>query len=291
MAGFMMAVPIGGMLSFAVTGRVAQAVGWRAALAFAALPVVILLPALLLLKEPARERAAQGEPAASPRMLLGIRAFWWIVASGAIVNFVLYSFSTFLPAFLTRVHGFSVADAGMWTGLGSGISGIAGAIAAGMLGDSRLGRQGNRRMALAAAAALAAAPPAFAAVLMPAGRASVAVPLLMLAYGLLQMYYGLVYAAIQDLVAPALRGTAMAVYFMAMYLCGASFGPLLTGGLSDYLAREALRTHQLTMEAARATGLQQAMFTMPALSVVLSAVLWAGARAMATRRPGSAARP
>src|SRR2546430_9404478 len=35
-------------------------------------------------------------------------------------------------------------------------------------------------------------------------------------------YYGLVYSAIQDLVAPNQRGITMAIYFMAMYLCGAS---------------------------------------------------------------------
>ena len=38
MAAFMMAVPVGGMLSFAVTGPVAQACGWRVALALAAVP-------------------------------------------------------------------------------------------------------------------------------------------------------------------------------------------------------------------------------------------------------------
>jgi len=31
----------------------------------------------------------------------------------------------------------------------------------------------------------------------------------------------------------------MAVYFMAMYLCGASFGPLLTGMASDRMAKQA----------------------------------------------------
>ena len=61
----------------------------------------------------------------------------------------------------------------------------------------------------------------------------------MLAYGLLQMYYGLVYAAIQDIVPAELRATAMAMYLMAMYLCGGALGPLATGRLSDYFARSA----------------------------------------------------
>ena len=37
-----------------------------------------------------------------------------------------------------------------------------------------------------------------------------AIPLIMAGYGLLQLYYGLVYAAIQDLVGPECRGRAMA---------------------------------------------------------------------------------
>ena len=112
---------------------------------------------------------------------------------------------------------------------------------------------------------------------LPAGNAALAVPLLMLAYGFWQTYYGLVYAAIQDVVPAALRATAMAAYYLAMYLCGASFGPLVTGRLSDHFARQAM-AGGAAAEAARAAGLHQAMHVIPALSVLLAAVLWAGAR-------------
>jgi MFS family permease len=106
----------------------------------------------------------------------------------------------------------------------------------------------------------------------------------MAAYGLLQTYYGLVYAAMQDIVPPALRGVAMGIYFTAMYLCGASFGPLVTGSLSDRLARAAA-SGPIT-EAARALGLREAMYLIPAFAVVLAVVLQAGAMAMAeTRAP------
>jgi MFS family permease len=209
-----------------------------------------------------------------------IPALWWIAASGAIANFVLYTFSTFLPAFLTRVHGLSVAQAGLWTGIGSGTAGILGCVAAGIYGDRIIRVRPNGRLLLAACASLGAAPLAWAAIRLPAGSAAGAIAFIMAAYGLLQMYYGLTYAAIQDIVPASLRGTAMAVYFMAMYLCGASFGPLATGGLSDHFAREAAGSGAVT-EAARAIGLHQAMYVIPALSVALAATLWAGANAMA----------
>ena len=243
-----------------------------------ALPAVALVPAVLWLKEPARKQGPGGIPLAPLLALLKIPALWWIAASGAIANFVLYTFSTFLPAFLTRFHGLSVAQAGLWTGIGSGAAGILGCLAAGVYGDRIIRARHNGRLLLAAAAALGAAPLAFAAIRMPAGSAAAAIALIMAAYGLLQMYYGLTYAAIQDIVAPSLRGTAMAVYFMAMYLCGASFGPLVTGGLSDRFAREAAGSGAVT-EAARAIGLHQAMYVIPALSVALAATLGAGARA------------
>jgi MFS family permease len=270
MAGFMMAVPVGIMLSSAIGGSVAQAHGWRMALVLAAVPGLVLVPAVLWLREPPRPPL----PAAGARAAALPAVFWWIAASGAVVNFALYSFSTFLPAFLTRYHGMSVAQAGIWTGVGSGVSGILGAAAAGLLGD-----RVKNRLWLAAGASLAAAGPVYAAIRMPAGSAAGAVWLAMTGYGLLQMYYGLVYAAIQDVTGPEMRGRAMATYFVVTYLGGASWGPLVTGRLSDFLAHRSL----LPAEAARAVGLHDAMYVIPALAVVLAAVLW-----QAGRRPAAA---
>ena len=270
LAGFMMAVPVGVMLSFAISGPVAQAYGWRTAMVIAAAPALILIPALLSLDQPQPKARRQSEPAPL-RTILRIPALWWIAASGAIVNFILYSFSTFISPFLSRFHGLSVAQAGVWSGLGSGAAGILGAAVAAWFGDRRIGRG---RILLAAVAALAAAPSAAIALAFPPGRTTTAIALLMLAYGLLQTYYGLVYAAIQDLVPPHLRGLAMAAYLMAMYLCGGALGPYATGALSDWLAGP----HPT--ETARAAGLHQAMFVIPTLSLALAAVLWIAARAM-----------
>jgi len=96
----------------------------------------------------------------------------------------------------------------------------------------------------------------------------------------LNTYYGLVYSSIQDIVAPTQRGFAMAIYFMAMYLCGGSFGPLLTGSLSDHLARQAMAAAGAAKmtEAFKAAGLQQAMLIVPVLSLLLAAVLYFGSR-------------
>jgi MFS family permease len=205
---------------------------------------------------------------------------WWIIASGAMVNFNLYALSSFLPAFLTRYHGLSVAQAGVWAGIGYGVSGVLGGFGAGIWGDRVIHRSKTGRMLSASGAAFLAAPAALLGILQPAGAAAGAIVLIMTCYGLLNTYYGLVYSAIQDIVAPSLRGTAMAVYFMAMYLCGASFGPLLTGRLSDFLARSAAGTagSSVITESFKATGLHQAMYVIPVLSAGLALALFGGSR-------------
>jgi predicted MFS family arabinose efflux permease len=278
MAAFMMAIPVGGLLSFSITGPVAQAHGWRIALAIAAVPLLVLVPALLWLGEPARGQGAGGR---GPGMaaIARVRGFWWICASGAVINFGLYGFSTFLSAFLIRYHGLNVARAGVWVGIGTGVSGIAGALSAGAFGD-----RVRSRLGLCAVVSLVAAAPLFAAFGLVPGRAGETVVLAMIGYGLLQMYYGLVYASIQDLVEPASRATAMAGYLVVTYLGGASWGPMVMGRVSDILARQTAGDGPIT-ESARATGLHGAMYIIPATAVAVSFVLW-----MAARRSGAATR-
>jgi predicted MFS family arabinose efflux permease len=269
MAWFMMALPVGGLLSFSIGGPVAQAYGWRVAMAAAAAPALLLIPAVLWLREPARaSRASQA--VAEWKAPAG---FWWIAASGATVNFALYAFSTFLPAMLTRYYGLSVAQSGLWMGVGTGVSGIAGALGAGAAGD-----RVRSRLGLAAGVMMVAAVPLFLALRIAPGGALTAVVLAMTGYGLMQMYYALVYASLHDLVQPEMRGRAMSVYLLATYLGGASWGPVATGRLSDWLSA----TSGLGGEAARAAGLHGAMYVVPGLAVVLAGILWMAKRACKT---------
>jgi MFS family permease len=286
LALFMLGVPVGGALSFFFSGPLAQAYGWRAAMILAAAPALLLVPALLLLPEPKRGASEiYLAPLAQSSMwtILRIPTLWWIIASGALLNFNMYAIATFLPAFLSRVHGLSLASSGAVSGVVYITGGLTGCALAGYLGDAAIRRRKDGRLRIAALTSLAAAPLAFFGVLQPAGSLLAAVIFLTLAYSSLTSYYGLVYSAIQDLVAPNQRGATMAIYFMAMYMCGASFGPLLTGRLSDFLAhRAAVRAGSAAVtEALRAVGLQQAMLIIPVFSVALAAVLFAGSRTMA----------
>jgi MFS family permease len=285
LALFMLGVPIGGALSFFFSGTLAQAYGWRTAMAVAAAPALLLVPALLLLREPERgasEPNAAAFETASVWTILRIPTLWWIIASGVLLNFNAYSIASFLPALLSRVHGLSLAASGVASGIVYIFGGVIGGTLAGVLGDSIVRRRKDGRLLVASIASLVAAPLACLAILQPAGAMIAAVIFFALTYAALTSYYGLVYSAIQDLVAPNQRGTTMAVYFLAMYLCGASFGPLLTGRLSDLLARRAatLAGSPAVTEVFRAAGLQQAMLEIPVLSVALALILYLGSRSI-----------
>ena len=278
LALFMLGVPIGMSLSSLCSGPVAQAFGWRAAMVLAAGPALLLIPALLTLHEP----RTQSEPRASASawIILRIPTLWWIIASGAIFNFTMYAFAVFLASFLMRVHGVSLSSAGIASAGIFGVGGVLGGLAGGRVGDRVAVKRKDGRMRAAAVAALIAAPLVFLGILQPAGAVALAIPLLAIAYGFFNMYYGLVYSSIHDVVSPSLRGTAMAFYFMVMYLGGASFGSLITGHLSDRMAARAAiaaGSHGVS-EAAKAIGLQQAMFIIPAMAIALALVLYAGSR-------------
>ncbi len=283
LALFMLGVPVGGALGYFFSGTIAQSYGWRTAMVVAAAPALLLVPALLMLHEPLRG-ASEAHPGplgnASMWNILRIPTFWWIIASGALLNFNAYAFATFLPAFLSRVHGVSLARSGIDTGILYLIGGVAGGTFAGFLGDSIVHRRKDGRMLCASVLALTAIPFACIGILQPAGSLYLAMVFLGLTYASLTTYYGLVYSAIQDIVAPNQRASAMAIYFMAMYMCGASLGPLLTGKLSDVLAHRAaaMAGAASVAEAFRAIGLQQAMLIIPVLCVALAFVLYMGSR-------------
>jgi MFS family permease len=297
LALFMLGVPIGGALSYFFSGPIAQAYGWRTAMVIAAIPAFLLLPILLMLHEPERgasEAQAVKEAPASMWSVLRIPTLWWIIASGALINFNMYAIGTFMPALLGRIHGLKVGSAGIATGILYMAGGIAGGTLAGFVGDRIIHKRKNGRLIAAAIISLAGAPFAYFGALQPKGALIAAVVLWTVAYGSLNSYYGLVYSSIQDIVAPAQRGATMALYFMAMYLCGASFGPLLTGKLSDHFAhRAAEAAGSLTItDAARALGLQQAILAVPVCSVLLALVLYMGSRTIIkdiSRREAAAA--
>jgi MFS family permease len=211
--------------------------------------------------------------------VLALPTMWWIILSGALHNFNMYALGTFLASFLKRYHGVSVERAGQISALVYGF-GALGIFGAGWLGDLAFHRSVCGRLRVAWLGLAAAVPCLLLALAAPAGRWELCAAWLLPGCMLLYAYYGTVYATIQDIIEPKLRGTAMAIYFCAMYLLGAAAGPVATGWLSDYGARRAAAAagSETVTELHKALGLHDAMYVIPVLNAALVVVLFAASR-------------
>lgn len=283
---FMLGLPLGLALSFFVSGTIADRAGWQAAFYVAGLPGLLLAVAALFLVEPQRGAADRHGAVAVPgdalpflavvRRVLSLPTMRWLIVSGALHNFNMYALGTFLASFLKRYHMVSVTAAGQMSGLVYGF-GALGIFAAGWLGDVAFRRRVSGRLHVAWIGLAAAIPCLLLALAVPRSQLWLCAVCLLPGYLLLYAYYGTVYATIQDIIEPELRGTAMAIYFCAMYFLGAVLGPLATGWLSDYFARRAAGSATVT-ELHKALGLHDAMYLIPALDVALVLVLYAASR-------------
>jgi MFS family permease len=170
-------------------------------------------------------------------------------------------------------------NANLVAGVTLGAVGALGLLLGGLVVDRVTRVRANGRLATPAVALLINAPLVYFALGRPPGDLVAFVALIGVAWTLWYVYYSGVYAAIQDVVEPSLRGTAMALYFFAMYLLGGSFGQIATGRLSDYFARRAmLAAHASVMtEPFRAVGLHHAMYIIPLVTLLVVPVLIAAA--------------
>lgn len=280
---FMVGLPVGVFLGNSIGGALAAAYGWRSPFFVACIPGLMLAPVAFRMPEtkrgaselsPGAARVHQGSPY---WRVLKIPTMGWIIISGALFNFNAYAINLFMPAFLSRYHGLNLKDANIAAGLVLGGFGVPGLLAGGWVVDRLRKVRRNARLLTPAIALLIGAACNYFALNLRSGEVAYFVALtgvgLMLGY----VYYPGVYAAIQDVVEPSLRGTAMAMYFFAMYLLGGSFGPVLTGRVSDYFTRRAMMAAgaSVVTEPFRAAGLHSAMYVIPLCSVILVAVLFA----------------
>jgi predicted MFS family arabinose efflux permease len=289
-AVFMLGLPLGNGLSFLLGGYVAQHWGWRSALFLAACPGALCSLAALFMREPARggvesSNIGSRRRAGSPyRVLLSIPTLWWIIISGALHNFNMYTLSTFLAPYLIRYHGVGLAKAGLIAMCAFGLSGILGLVAGGVASDALHKTRANGRLVVATIAIAMAAPLMFLSLVRPAGDVVTFALLIGAGTGATYAYYATVYPTIQDIVEPSLRGTAMAVYFGAMYFAGASLGPVGTGLISDYFTSQAstaagvIDQSTRALEPFRGAGLHAAMYVVPILVSLLALVLFGASR-------------
>jgi len=308
---WMLGLPLGLGLANGAGGWILQNWGWRNAFYIAAIPGLFCAVAALMMHEPSRgtkEAHAVGSRRRSGNpywLVLSIPTMWWVIASGALHNFNMYALGAFVAPFLVRFHHMTFQNAGWVAACVYGFSGVVGLTGGGWLADRLYARRVDGRLIVGTTAIVICTPLMYLGL----GRAAgdiVGFSLLMgLGVGVMFAYYSTVYATIHDVVEPSLRGTAMALYFFAMYVLGASMGPVGTGLVSDYftfqrasaagavaplpfgeimlaelrsLVGEAKGFNLRALEPFRADGLHTAMYIVPILAAILAVVLFAASR-------------
>jgi MFS family permease len=186
-----------------------------------------------------------------------------------------------------------------------GFAGVIGLTGGGALADYLYRRRVDGRLIVGTVAIVITAPLMFLGLGRPRGDVVGFALLMGTGSGVMFAYYSTVYSTIHDVVEPSLRGTAMALYFFAMYVLGASLGPVGTGLASDYFTFQAasaagavaplpfgvLMLAELrslvgeskgfdlrALEPFRAEGLHTAMYIVPTLAAILAVVLFAASR-------------
>lgn len=267
---FMLGLPLGMILGFISVGAIVEAFdSWRAPFFIAAVPGLILAAVFLFIREPKRgaselRQEESGEPVTKPiYRILKIRTFWWVILSGVGFNFATYAVTAFMVPLLQRYFQADLQSAALIAGLLIGVTGLVGMSAGGMLADHVQRRSRRGRLLLCGGSMLLAACLTWLS-LQFNGLVQFAW-VFGIGWLIAYLYPVCIYPAVQDLVVPQLRSTAMAVYFAGMYLLGAAFGTLALGFLSDHyaeLARIAEGVQEISA-AHRAIGLHDAMILVP----------------------------
>ena len=171
-------------------------------------------------------------------------------------------------------------EAAVATGVIVGVTGLIGLTAGGWIADKLHQRSPNGRLLFAAFSMLVATIATGYA--LHAGRIEIGVFVAVFSVGWLFAYnfYTCVYTAIQDVVEPRLRATAMALFFAGLYLLGGGAGPVVVGLLSDHFAKAAMAVAgaDVMNESFKAIGLHDAMYLIPAALLMTLVFLYLASR-------------
>lgn len=268
---FMLGLPLGLLLAFFTIGAMVHAFdSWRAPFFIAAIPGLVLAVFMFFIREPKRGaaesvRISETKIEKPIRRVLSVPTFGWLVLAGLTFNFATYACNSFMVPMLQRYFLLPLQEAAVATGIIVGITGLVGLTLGGWVADKLHRRFANGRLLFAAGSMLIAT--LATAYALHAGRIEIGVFVGVFSLGWLFAYnfYTCVYTAIQDVVEPRLRATAMALFFAGLYLLGGGLGPVVVGLLSDHFAHAAMAAAgaEQMSEAFKAVGLHDAMYLIP----------------------------
>jgi predicted MFS family arabinose efflux permease len=250
---FNAAIPLGGAIGVMAGGLVGSRYGWRTAFFLVGLPSVALTILAWRLGDPLRGGQDRLTPQESTDVPAGFSdgvarlcrtpTFVMVCAVGMLVAFSIGAFNHWLPLYLHRVKQLSVPEASFWFGVLSAAGGVLGVVSGGLVGDLLARRTPAGHLLTIAAGFLLAAPAGIVMIL--AQDRAVFLPALFFAVTFLVLYIGSVNAVIHNVVHPALRATAVAIFVFVINLGGAALSPAVVGLVSD--RRQSLQTAMLML--------------------------------------------
>jgi MFS family permease len=240
---FYTAIPVGAALGYLIGGTVGGHYGWRAPFYVAAVPGLVIAVLLwIFLREPAR---GASDTVAVPGVVAGKQPFLTTLYHGlvrnpayvlatlgmALMTFSLGGISVWMPTFLVRYGGDTLAEAGFQLGAITAVTGILGTFTGGFLAQRWL-RTNHRALYLLSAWSMLLGIPG--AMLAFFGPHSTIVPAIFVAQFCLFLNTGPLNAAIVNSVGAAIRATAIAVELFVIHALGDVPSPQIIGWVSDH---------------------------------------------------------
>lgn len=229
---------LGTFIGLVAGGHLAEAYGWRMTFAYFAIPGLIIAPLVFFLgREPKRGAFDKVMSTQVPwtraiRHLLGMRTARNLLIGTPLV-LVTVGVANWVPAFLQRAHGASVAEVGTYGGASLGVGLVIGTLAGGLIVNAL--RRRNRLWEFWwPAIATAVSVPLLAAFYL-VGSASAAYMILFFAFLAAGTSLGPSLACIMVVADASLRGTMVALAVLVSSLIAYGLAPTLVGLISDTL--------------------------------------------------------
>jgi MFS family permease len=256
---FYTAIPVGAALGYLAGGQLGSLWGWRRPFFLCAIPGLVIAGIYGWLgREPVRgssDHVRATRERTTFRGLLANPAFLTATFGLAMLTFAMGGISTWVPTFLHRFAGLSVAGASQTVSAITVIDGIAGTVIGGWLAQRWL-RTDHRALYLLSFWSVALTLPCGALVFF--GPPTWAIPSLFAAEFFLFLNTGPLNAAIVNSVSAPVRATAVSLNLFCIHFFGDTFSPQIIGAISD-------RTRNLRF------GLGATLVTLIVSCVILSA--------------------
>jgi MFS family permease len=232
---FYAAIPIGAALGYLAGGQLGTLWGWRAPFLVCAIPGLIIAVLYGLWgHEPERGASDSMEQTVNTTTFLGLfrnPAYLSATFGLATLTFAMGGISAWVPTFLHRSAGLSVARSSLVVGAITVVDGILGTLVGGWIAQRWL-RTDHRALYLLSFWSVALTLPF--GILLFFGPPAWAIPSLLVAEFFLFLNTGPLNAAIVNSVSAPVRATAIGLNFFSIHCFGDTFSPQIIGAISDH---------------------------------------------------------